>query len=110
MYELEFNKKKIKVEAYKTNYLKNDTLAVVLENKDFEAVLTVNLIDEPISNQCAFVDTNNVPWAEKFLQDNRIAQPTGRFAISGYCTYPEYRFDMAKLKSYEDQSDDDMEM
>jgi hypothetical protein len=30
--------------------------------------------------------------------------------MSGFCTYPEYRFDMSKLKSYEDESDEDMEM
>ena len=110
MYELEFNKKKIKVQAFKTCYMTNDNLAVVLENKEFEDVLTVNLAESPTDNQCAFIDTNNVKYAEKFLQDNKIAQPTGRYAMSGFCTYPEYRFDMSKLKDYDDESEDDMEM
>lgn len=110
MYELEFNNKKIKVQAFKTCYMTNDNLAVVLKNKEFEDVLTVNLAESPTDRQCAFIDTNNVKYAEKFLQENQIAKPTGRYAMSGFCTYPEYRFDMSKLKSYEDESDEDMEM
>ena len=110
MYKLDFMGKKIKVEAFKTCYLKNNNLAVVLENKDFQADITVNLIDYPTNKDCAFIDTNNAPWAEKFLQENQIAQPTDRYAMSGFCTYPEYRFDMTKLKDYQDESDEDMEM
>lgn len=103
MYELEFMNKKIKVEAFKTNYITNDNLAVVLENKDFQEDLTVNLVDYPTNKDCAFIDTNNVKWAEKFLQENKIAQPTGRYGMSGFCTYPEYRFDLSKLKDYENE-------
>jgi putative membrane protein len=46
----------------------------------------------------AFVDTNNCPWAEKFISDNKLGKPTGIKAASGYCVYPQYRFDMEKLK------------
>lgn len=109
MYELEFNKKKIKVEAFKTSYTTNDNLAVIVENKDFEAVLTVNL-EDGLSKDCAYIDTNNVEWAEKFLQENQIAKPTGWIKNSGYCAYPEYRFDLSKLKDYEKERDEDMEM
>ena len=45
-----------------------------------------------------------VKWAEKFLQENKIAQPTGRYGMSCFCTYPEYRFDLSKLKDYENES------
>ena len=105
MYELEFMGKKIKVEAFKSCYMTNDNLAVVLENKNFEDVLTVNLAEKPTDKQCAFIDTNNVKYAENFLQENKIAQPTGRYTMSGFCTYPEYRFDMSKLKNYENEND-----
>ena len=114
MYDLEFMNKRIKVVAFKTTYNTNDNLAVVIENEDFEEVLTVNLKDIPTNKNCAFVDTNNVFWAEKFLKDNGIAQPTGRYGTSGFCSYPEYNFDMSKLKDYEDESNgknkEDMEM
>ena len=100
--------------SYQYDYLtfeeQEELEKIVLENKEFEDVLTVNLAESPTDRQCAFIDTNNVKYAEKFLQENKIAQPTGRYAISGFCTYPEYRFDMTKLKSYEDESDEDMEM
>ena len=55
--------------------------------------LSISLITEK-----SFVDTNNCPWAEKFISDNKLGRPTGIKAASGYCVYPQYRFDMEKLK------------
>lgn len=116
MYKVKFLDKECEVEAYKTSYTENDNLAVIVENDYGIECITVNLRNNPAYDNCAFIDTNNHKWAEKFLQENQIAQPTGRFAISGFCSYPEYRFDMSKLKEYEDESDekkknkDDMEM
>lgn len=114
MYKLEFLDEEYEVEAFKASYVENDNIAVIIENEDFEEVLTVNLKDIPTSKNCAFIDTNNVKWAEKFLQENKIAKPTGRYGFSGFCSYPEYQFDMSKLKEYEDESDgknkEDMEM
>ena len=45
----------------------------------------------------AFVDTNNCPWAEQFIIENRLGKPTGRKAGSGFCLYPSYKFDLKKL-------------
>ncbi|MCI8988435.1 MAG: DUF4313 domain-containing protein [Clostridia bacterium] len=85
-------------------YANNGRLAVqtftVLDGEPF-ATITVN-INYPISGDkavTAFVDTNNYGFLkiEKFLQDNQIAKPTGRFGESGYCAYPEYIFDLTKF-------------
>lgn len=62
--------------------------------------LTVNLSVDCESN-CAFIDTNNngvniIGW----LKDNGIAEPTGRMKASGYCIYPEVRFNSEKLAEY----------
>jgi hypothetical protein len=59
--------------------------------------LTVNLIDG-LENDHAFVDTNNngegiLPWIER----NGLGVPTGQVQPSGYCTYPEYKFDLKKI-------------
>ena len=59
--------------------------------------LTVNLSVKCESN-CAFIDTNNngagiINW----LEDYGIAKSTGRMKQSGFCTYPEVRFDLEKL-------------
>lgn len=43
------------------------------------------------------IDTNNCPWAEKFLTDNKPAVDTGRKVRSGFCTYPIYKFDRKVL-------------
>ena len=85
-------------------YMNNGRLAVqeltVPDGEPF-ATITVN-INYPISGDktvTAFVDTNNYGFLkiEKFLQDNQIAKPTGRFGESGYCTNPEYIFDLTKF-------------
>lgn len=47
---------------------------------------------------CNFVDVNNLPNVCSFLNDNNIAEPTGTYVQSGYCMYPEYRFDSRFLK------------
>ena len=31
------------------------------------------------------------------IKDNKLAVPTGYYGKSGYCCYPEYKFDLPKL-------------
>lgn len=59
--------------------------------------VTVNL-GRKIPPYCAFVDTNNMPEAEDFLINNRLASFTGLVQESGYCTYPLYQFDAERLR------------
>ncbi len=107
MFEVELLGDVYKVNACKTKYLADNSLAVVLtRRKETFADITVNLGVKPTDDNCAFVDTNNNKWAEDFLKTNNIAVPTGRFASSGFCMYPEYSFNLKKLKDLQD----DMEM
>lgn len=61
------------------------------------AVITVNLSDSDCDKDCAFVDTNNCPWVTKFLVEHKLAEPTGNYGSSGFCVYPEYKFDLKKF-------------
>ena len=82
------------VELVRGIYIYNGSLAIKAYESgscQLYAVLTVCLSDRP-SKDCAFVDVNNVKSVERFLTENNIAKPTGRSARSGYCIYPEYRF------------------
>lgn len=59
--------------------------------------LTVNL-EGLRKKDCAFIDTNNngddvAVWIIR----HGLAIPTGSFACSGFCKYPEYRFRADKL-------------
>ena len=64
--------------------------------------VSVNLVQvSPQSDKCIFVDTNNAPWLEDFLQSNGFGLPTGRFATSGYCCYPEYLLNIKLMKEYQ---------
>ena len=87
-----------------TKYNNPETLAILLKCaespwEDF-AVITVNLVNSPYGDgqyqdeSHAYIDTNNCPWAEEFLQENGIAKPDPRdiYGMSGYCTYPLYEF------------------
>ena len=82
------------------SYRINGSLAVTLygEDGDLLGVITVNLPGGPTPPHTAFLDTNNYPWVELFLENNDIAHPTGDFAHSGYCTYPLYKFNMEKFQ------------
>lgn len=62
--------------------------------------LTVNL-DAKCAENCAYIDTNNntdriVEW----LITNKLATLTGEMRSSGFCIYPEMKFNMGKLMEY----------
>ena len=61
------------------------------------AVLTVSFGDFLTLKNCAFIDTNNCPFAPQLLSDE-IAQDTGHSKISGYCEYPLWVFKEDFLK------------
>ena len=64
------------------------------------APLTVNIPESRANFGCAFVDTNNFSAAEKLIKDYKLGTPTGHFARSGFCTYPEYRFNLNEIKKH----------
>jgi hypothetical protein len=87
------------------SYANNDSLAICmtcgLDNEPY-GVLTVNLEDFPCTGDCAFVDTNNfgdviIDW----IVQNDLGELTGRIGFSGYCVYPEVRFNLNKIKEHE---------
>ena len=89
--------KEYTVEAKKGMY-QNGNLCIQLLclNEEFGymepyAKLTVNLQDG-LASDLAYVDTNNVPGAEDFINTYGLGVNTGVTRRSGYCTYPLYRF------------------
>lgn len=100
LYHLYHDRRFIKVYLQLDSYRINGSLAVTLygEDGDLFGVITVNLPGGPTPPHAAFVDSNNYPWVELFLENNDIAHPTGDFAHSGYCTYPLYKFNMEKFQ------------
>ena len=62
--------------------------------------LTVNLKEYPCEEGCAFVDVNNFPEAVELIEKYKLGEATGRMGISGWCAYPEYRFDMKEIEKY----------
>lgn len=62
--------------------------------------LTVNL-GVKCAEDCAFIDTNNN--GEKILLwliENKLGNLTGRMQPSGFCLFPEFKFNMEELMKY----------
>lgn len=60
--------------------------------------VTVNLPNEYCPAYCGYLDTNNNPNLQKFVEENELGVFAGRLGASGFCTYPLYRFNPDKLR------------
>lgn len=86
-------------------YAKNNNLHINLMTNEDEYPevwqnLTVNL-GIKCADDCAFIDTNNngdeiITW----LISNKLGKPTGRIKASGWCTYPEFKFNLDELMKH----------
>ena len=89
-------KKKLKykgrpVEVKAETYRNNETLALTLNYEDGDRdVITVNLGNGYQSESMAFLDSNNFPDIEKWIQKNHLGLPMGVLVQSGFCRYPLY--------------------
>ena len=84
------------------SYMNNKGLYIGLMNRDgddFEPYgdLTVNL-SQKAPDYCAYVDTNNMPGVEKFIEENDLGEFTGLTQRSGFCEFPLYMFNVDKLR------------
>ena len=63
------------------------------------ADVTVNVEDfTPKNENCALIDTNNLGNDIVFwLQKNGLGHSTARWGYSGFCSYPEFEFNMDVL-------------
>ena len=86
------------VTPIRTKYMDEGNLAISLECEDGEpyGMLTVNL-DSDLPEDMAYVDTNNIPDAEDFIERNGLGTKTNFNKVSGFCIYPLYRFNLEKL-------------
>lgn len=62
------------------------------------ATLTVNFGEFIGAKNCAYIDTNNCPYADQILTTG-IAKKTGLTKRSGFCEYPLWVFDEEFLKT-----------
>ena len=86
----------VKVSLRKESYRTNGTLAVIMdevESGDEYGPITVNLAHDIQDGYAAFVDTNNIPGIDTWLEAQGIARNTGILGRSGFCTYPLMLFD-----------------
>jgi hypothetical protein len=103
-YELQAWGHKHDIYLEKTSYASGGGLAVqmwTVENGELAdpwSNLTVNL-DHEIAPDCAYIDTNNNGFEIcDWIMKNKIAEPTGGFGFSGFCSYPEFRFNMSAFE------------
>lgn len=86
-------------------YLNNKRLAVEVvtfqDGVDVQyAIVTKNFPEEVVSGpKCGFFDINNYGYIFKWMLAEGICIPTGRFANSGFCIYPEVEFDLDVMQN-----------
>ena len=91
-----------KVQLEINNYMNNNGLYLGLKRKEdnnFEPYgdISVNLgVKAP--DYCAYVDLDNMPELEKFIEENDLGEFTGLTQRSGFCEYPLYMFHVDKLR------------
>lgn len=87
--KLTYHGRPVKVKA--TTYRSNGTLALMLTHgNDDSDVITVNLNSPIQSDTMAFLDTNNYPDIEKWIQHHHLGMSMGVVERSGFCQYPLY--------------------
>lgn len=99
MKEFKFEGRYITLEV--SSYQNNDTLAILAYYDDYKEdfdVLTTNLCNPLQSGEKAFIDTNNIEWAERFIQEFKLGEYQYISQPSGFWSYPLYKFDLKKLK------------
>ena len=62
------------------------------------ATLAKCLDDKELADNEAYIDANNCPWALEFLAQNGLAELTGSQRPSGFCVYPQVRFNLDALR------------
>ena len=99
-YETLYGTERVNIEI--ATYADNDNIFVGLSSFDPGLCCmgpycdaTVNIIKLPPFAAC--IDTNNSPKIMAFLEENGIAEPTGRAMPSGFCLYPMVTFNPTKL-------------
>lgn len=84
-----------------STYSNNGNLAILLTSPTEGPFATLSVNLHKLPEGYAYVDTNNCPWAEEFINEYKLGEPTGGSARSGYCIYPLYKFDLSKLQDGE---------
>lgn len=84
------------------NYQNNNGLYIGLnivggEYSESYGDITVNL-DGKAPDYCAYVDMNNMPELEKFIEENDLGEFTGLRKRSGFCEFPLYMFNPDRLR------------
>lgn len=87
-------------------YAKGGLALGLVEATDFglepyQRPFTVNLLEYKTKSNCAYVDVNNAPWIQLLIKAHRLGEFTYGIGFSGWCTYPEYKFDLEAISKYE---------
>ena len=98
--KLKYYNKTFNLIPYKDAYARDNSLAIVLydvKNKETFEVISTNLdFSIELNPDEAFIDTSK-EWAIRFIEENKLAKKIQRMAISGFCRYQAYKFNLDKI-------------
>lgn len=68
------------------------------------ARITTELMGVPkLKENQAYVDINDSPWAEEFIEKNGLGKFAGVIQPSGWCLFPLYEFDLEAIEKFKER-------
>lgn len=108
LYTLNYNGQEQQVIPARATYADGALCLVLWDAEGDEAKMHKITVNLPGSNAMpnefglAYVDTNNHAYIRDFVEDNSLAEyVAGGDRVSGFCTYPLYKFDLEKFAPLE---------
>ena len=82
-------------------YAANNSLCLEIFNPTEGPIARITVcLSGKVGENEAYVDTNNCPWAEDFIEEYKLGEDTGKIGFSGFCTYPLYKFNIDAINKY----------
>ena len=82
------------------NYMADNSLSIQIWNDEDGPIADMTRCLCDAKKGFSYLDMNNCPWSRELVERLGIGTFTGQVSMSGFCTYPLYEFDMAKIKEY----------
>jgi hypothetical protein len=84
------------------DYMADDSLCIDIYNNEDGCIarITTCLCNHDLSDNQAYVDLNNCPWAADLIERLNLGTYSGITHGSGYCEYPIYNFNIEELKKH----------
>lgn len=83
-----------------SRYAYYGNIALSLESMTGERIPNLSVNIEPLYDGYVYLDTNNVPTVENFINKYKLGKFVNAYGESGYYKYPLYKMDIKRCKAF----------